>query len=142
MRKLDKYELLFAIYFGLTIIRYCLVYSNLLGSEFNKSFTFIIEHSAMMWIAIFLYPYVDTLFTRLLIIGFVIFKAELVLYNIALLIVGKANYNSLNCSYDVVMALTLTIGVIVLGCRFFDKIVIFITKIIHAFKVLSKWRKQ
>jgi len=142
MRKLDKKEIVLFLYLTLVIARYILFYFHLTTGEFQKSFIFIVDHSFVIAILLFLRPFVDSVLANLLIFGIIIFKIELIAYNMALLIVPETHYNSLNCSYDVIMGLTLTIGIIVIVCRFFDKIVIGITKIIHAFNVLFKWKKQ
>jgi hypothetical protein len=142
MKKLDKKEIVLISYLALIIVRYVIFYFNIGAFEFQKSYAYVVEHSFIIAILLFLRPFVDSVLSNLLVIGIVVFKSELILYNILLLLVSKEGYNALNCSYDVVLLLSVTIGIIIIVCRFFDKIAIFVTKIIHASNVLLKWRKQ
>lgn len=131
MRKLNKYEIIFLSFFTFTVLGYNIFYCHWLSDEAQKSYSFIWNHLFVIALIIFGKSLYETVFTILLSYGIVIFKTELIIYNVALLLVDKENYSTLNTSYDIVLILTGTIFIVVFIAKFFDKICITFNKLLR-----------
>lgn len=129
MRKIDKYEFWLMAYFGCCILGYIIFYLHLGSPAFVKGFMLIREHLFIIGLLLLLRLVVSSVLGNLFLWGIIAYKIELILYNIALLIVPEKYYNQLNTSYDVLIILILSIFIIVFVCTFFDKIVITINKL-------------
>lgn len=130
MRKLDKIELSQLIFITACVISFTIG----IDSKFWTSFYFIREHLFIIVILLFLKPYVNSVFSILLIYGIVAYKIELILYNIILIFLSDEKAYTLNSSYNLVLTLTFSLFLIIFISKFFDKICLIFNRV-------SKWMK-
>lgn len=123
MRKLDVYEKAFLSFF----LMFMIYYLNTGGTIWD-SYGFSKEHIVELISFVLFIPVVATKFAKMLLYGLIVYKIELIIYNIALAIVEDPK--SLNNCYDIVIALSLSIWLILVICIFYDKIALLVTKIL------------
>lgn len=126
MRKLDVYEKSFLSFF----LMFMVYYLNTKGAIWD-SYGFAKEHIVEFISFLLFIPVVATRFAKMLLYGLIVYKLELIVYNIALAIVD--NPKSLNNCYDIVIILTVSIWLILFTCIFYDKIALLVTKILKYF---------
>lgn len=123
MRKLDMYEKSLLAF----LLMFMIYYLNN-GGKYWNSYGFAKEHVVELVCFIFLLPVVATRFARMLLYGLIVYKSELIIYNIALVLVEDPK--SLNNCYDIVIVLSLSIWLILFICIFFDKLALLVNKIL------------
>lgn len=130
MRKVDKIELSQLLFITACVISFTAGGNN----NFWTSFYFVREHLFVIAILLFLKPYVNSVFSILLIYGIVVYKTELILYNIILIFLSDGKACALNNSYNLVLTLTFSLFLIIFISKFFDKICLIFNRV-------SKWMK-
>lgn len=149
--KIDKYETAFWLYLALVIVSYVFFYLKIGSSEFQKSFTIIREHSFIILLLLWVRSKINTSLAGLLLWSILIYKFELIAYNIALIFASKehhpkiskySQYDKLNISYDIVLILSSTILIAVLVSRYFDKICNTAIKITNFLKYSLRWTNR
>lgn len=128
MRNPDKIELSQLLFVTACVISFTIGGNN----NFWTSFYFIREHLFIIAILLFLKPYVNSVFSILLIYGIVVYKIELILYNIILIFLSEEKACALNGSYNLVLTLTFSLFLIIFISKFFDKICLILNR-------LRKW---
>jgi hypothetical protein len=124
MRKLDKIETICLFYLMLVVLSYS-VGTN---SQLWNSFYFIREHSYIIVLLLFLKDKFLSVFSILLKWGIIVFKVEMIIYNIFLIFVTEKEAEKYNNCYDIVLILTASIFIVIFIAKFLDKILIIFNK--------------
>jgi hypothetical protein len=106
-----------------------LSYSVGTDSQLWNSFYFIREHSYIIILLLLLKDRFLSVFSTLLKYGIIVFKVEMIIYNIFLIFVTRKEAENYNNCYDIVLVLTASIFIVVFIAKFLDKILIIFHKI-------------
>ena len=124
MKKLDKIETICLIYLMLVVLSY----SVGTDSKLWNSFYFIREHSYIIVLLLFLKDKFLSVFSILLKLGIIVFKIEMIIYNIFLIFVTEKEAEKYNNCYDIILILTASIFIVIFIAKFLDKILTIFNK--------------
>lgn len=118
MKKFDKVEIS-----SLLFLIACVIPLTInIGKDFGEHFYYIREHLFIIALLLFLRDTSLSSFSILLKYGIIIYKIELIIYNIILIPIPEEKEDIMNTSYDVAMILTGSIFLITFTCKYFDQI--------------------
>jgi hypothetical protein len=98
----------------------CLIYVLLVGfgqvflndSALWNSFYYIREHLFIIVLLLVIKSFLQTFFSKIIIWGIIVYKIELILFNVCLAFLNKDSYDQLCLSYDVAIIFTALIWLI------------------------------
>lgn len=128
MRKLDKTEIA-----SLTFITLCAInFAFGKSSPFWDSFYFIKEHGFIIALLLLIRSESLSSFSVLLKYSIIVYKLELILFNILLIFLNYHEYEKIKHCYNFVIVFTASIFLLLFIAKFFDKICLTLSR-------LKKW---